>query len=72
MFKDEQNNFKEFLMKELLNAPKSSHGKIGLKTINALFEENRVNYRLTSDVENSRKSEYYKKTFWMIIKLIED
>ena len=72
MFKEEQNNFKEFLMKELLNVPKGSHGKIGLKTINALFEDNKVNYRLTSDVENSRKSEYYKKTFWMVIKLIED
>jgi len=72
MFKDEQNNFKEFLMKELLNAPKANHGSIGLKTINALFEEYKVNYRITSDKENSRKSEYFRKTFWMIIKLIED
>jgi len=72
MFKDEQNNFKEFLMKELLNAPKANHGSVGIKTINSLFEEYKVNYRLTSDKENSRKSEYFRKTFWMIIKLIEN
>jgi len=72
MFKDEQNNFKEFLMKELLNAPKANHGSVGLKTINSLFEEYQVNYRITSDKENSRKSKNYKKTFWMVIKLIED
>lgn len=72
MFKEEQNKFKERLLKELLNAPKGSHGSVGLKTINALFEENEFNYRITSDKENSRKSKDYKKTFWMIIKTIEN
>lgn len=72
IFKEEQNNFKKFLMEKLLNAPKASHGCIGLKTINALFEENKVNYRLTSDIENSKKSDNFRKTYWMIIKTIED
>ena len=35
-------------------------------------EENEIHYRVTSDRENSRKSNNYKKCFWMIIKLVED
>ena len=60
------------LLKRLLNSPKGSHGSIGLKTINALFEENNLKYEVNSDKENSRKSDNYKKMFWTIIKLTED
>jgi len=72
MFKEQQKEFKEMLLKRLLNSPKGSHGSIGLKTINALFEENNLKYEVNSDKENSRKSDNYKKMFWTIIKLTED
>lgn len=68
IFKDEQKKFKENLIKELLNAPKANHGSIGIKTINALFEENELGYKIISDKENSRKSDNYKKMYWMITK----
>ena len=69
MFKDEQKKFKDILFDKLLNSPKANHGSVGLKTINALFEENKLKYKLISNKETSRKSENYKKMYWMIIKL---
>ena len=68
MFKDKQKEFKKFLLEQLLNAPKASHGKLGLKSINALFDDNGLNYTLSSKEENSRKSENWKKTYWIISK----
>lgn len=72
MFKDEQKEFKDFLMDELLNAPKGSHKKIGLKIINALFEYNQLDYVINSKQENSRKSENWKKTYWIVSKKLEN
>jgi len=67
MFKEEQRNFKELLLKQLLNAPKSNHGSIGLKTINALFDENHLNYIMNSKREKS--GEFRDKIYWVISKL---
>jgi len=69
MFKDEQNKFRELILKELLNTPKGKSRAVGLKTINALFEENNLKYKVTSNKETSRKSENYSKMYWTIIKL---
>jgi hypothetical protein len=67
MFKDEQKDFKELLLRELLNAPKSNHGSIGLKTINALFDENKINYIVNNKREKS--GEFRDQTYWVISKL---
>jgi len=67
MFKDEQKEFKQKLLKELLNAPKENHGSIGLKTINALFDENKLNYIVNSKKETI--GELKDKRYWVISKL---
>ena len=67
MFKDEQKEFKQMLLKELLNAPKENHGSIGLKTINALFDENKLNYIVNSKKETI--GELKDKRYWVISKL---
>ena len=67
MFKDEQKKFKELLLKELLKSPKGSHGSVGLKTINALFEENELKYIMISKTE--RGGELRGKAYWIINKL---
>jgi len=67
MFKDKQKEFKELLLKKLLNSPKGSHGSIGLKTINALFGENKLNYIVNSKTE--RAGELRGKAYWIISRL---
>jgi len=67
MFKDEQNKFKEMLLKELLNTPKGKSRAVGLKTINALFEENNLNYIINSKRE--KLGEFRDQTYWIISKL---
>ena len=67
MFKDEQKEFKQMLLKELLNTPKGSHGSIGLKTVNALFDENKLNYIMNSKKETV--GELKDKRYWVISKL---
>lgn len=64
MFKEEQEKFKEILLKELLNAPKANHGSVGLKTINALFDENNMDYVIKSFKET--KGQYRNKMYWII------
>jgi len=67
MFKDEQKEFKQMLLKELLNTPKANHGSIGLKTINSLFDENKLNFLMNSKTE--RAGELRGKAYWVISKL---
>lgn len=69
MFEDEQSKFKDYLLNELFNSPKKNHGSLGLKTINALLDDNRLNYVVKSERENSRKSDNYKKTYWIVGKV---
>ena len=54
MFKDEQKKFKEMLLKELLNTPKGKSRAVGLKTINSLLEENKLEY-----IINSKREKFY-------------
>jgi len=67
MFKDEQKKFKEMLLKELLNTPKGKSRAVGLKTINALFEENKLEYIINSKRE--KLGEFRDQTYWIISKL---
>jgi len=67
MFKDQQRDFKQMLLKELLNSPKENHGSVGLKTINALFDENKINYIVNSKKETV--GELKDKRYWVISKL---
>lgn len=71
MFKEDQEKLKEFFLRSLFNCMKSNHGSLGLKTINGYFEDNKLEFRITSGKENSRKSENYKQTYWMILKTLE-
>jgi superfamily II DNA or RNA helicase len=67
MFSDEREEFKNFLLRELFNTPKMSHGSLGLTSINALFCECGLNYKLISKIEKIRKSVNRDKTYWMIL-----
>lgn len=66
IFKNEQKEFKQFLLKECFNAPKGSHGKLGLKTINGFFEDNNLNYKIESKKERSKKSDNCNQRYWII------
>ena len=37
-----------------------------MKTINAFFEENNISFQIESKREESRQSENYKKTYWIL------
>ena len=67
MFKDEQKKFKEMLLKELLNTPKGKSRAVGLKTINSLLEENKLEYIINSKRE--KLGEFRDQTYWIISKL---
>jgi len=67
MFKDEQLKFKEFLMTELFLTPKSNHKSVGLSTINSMFEERKINYKINSKREKSGVNR--NKTYWIINEL---
>lgn len=67
MFKPDQNEFKEFLLTELINAPKANHGSIGLKTINSMLDEYKLNYIVSSKKET--EGELKGKRYWIISKL---
>lgn len=69
LFKDEQKEFKALILNQLLSAPKTSHKKLGLITINALFIDNKLKYEIASHRERSRKSKNRDKTYWLISKL---
>ena len=67
LFKDEQNKFKEMLLKELLNTPKGKSRAVGLKTINSLFEESDLKYIVDSKKETI--GEMKDKRYWVINKI---
>ena len=68
LFKKEKAEFKEFLLHELFGAPKKNHGSCGLKTINLLLRDNHLNFQVKAQIENSRKSDNWKQTYWIIVK----
>ena len=69
MFEEERDDFKKLLMDKLFNTPDASHGSLGMKSINSLFEDNNLDFIIVSKTENSRKSDNYKKTYWLISKV---
>ncbi|QNU67475.1 DEAD/DEAH box helicase family protein [Ruminiclostridium herbifermentans] len=70
LFKEEQKKLKDFLTTndDLFNPAKTDHKSLGLNSINGYFMDNGLAYAVESNIENSRKSEYYKKTYWIISK----
>lgn len=68
LFKEEIINLQNILLK-LSSIIKSSHGSIGINTIKNMLKEHNLNYEINSYKEYSRKSDNYKKTYWMISKL---
>jgi len=70
MFKDEQEKFKEFLTEELFGNPKSNHGCLGINSIKGFFQDNNLSYDIDNKKENSKKSEYRGKHYWVISKKI--
>jgi len=40
-----------------------------MKTINSLFEDNNLDFNIISKTENSRKSNNFRKVYWIISKL---
>ena len=69
MFEEEREEFKNLLMDKLFNTPDASHGSLGMKTINSLFEDNNLDFNIISKTENSRKSNNFRKVYWIISKL---
>lgn len=71
LFKEEQKRFKAFLTTsdDLFNPAKTDHNSLGINSINGYFRDNGLAYVVESNIENSRKSDNYKKTYWMIGKI---
>ncbi|MFA7157462.1 MAG: DEAD/DEAH box helicase family protein [Bacilli bacterium] len=66
MFKEEQKEFKQFLLKELFDAPKENHNSLGINTINGYFIDKDLPYIITSKKERSKKSDNVNKYYWII------
>lgn len=66
IFKDEQAELVDIISNRFGVAQKNGSKKLGMITINAFFKKNNIDYRIESDTENSRKSIYYKKTYWLL------
>ena len=69
MFEEEREEFKRLLMDKLFKTPDSSHGSLGMKSINSLFKDNNLDFVIKSKTENSRKSDNFRKVYWIISKL---
>jgi hypothetical protein len=67
LFQEDQKALKDYLTKELFSTLKSNHNSLGLKTINAIFEERKINYRIESKREKSGVNR--DKTYWIINRL---
>lgn len=69
IFKGEQETFINVIATKFGLRASNGSRKLGLKTINSFFEDNNIEYRINSDKENSRKSENYKKNYWILEKV---
>ena len=68
LFKEEQQKLKDFLTinDDLFNPAKPNHKSLGYNLINGYFKEKNLTYIIKSERENSRKSHYYRNTYWII------
>lgn len=74
LFKEEQQQLKNFLINNdnLFNPAKTDHDCLGYNQINGYFEDHNLLYCIKGkNIENSRKSENYKKSYWLIYKLCD-
>lgn len=69
IFKAEQETFINVIATKFGLRASNGSRKLGLKTINSFFEDNNIEYRINRDKENSRKSENYKKNYWILEKV---
>jgi hypothetical protein len=67
MFEEDQEKFKQLFFDRKFSPKNTDYKKRGLRTINAILEEDNENYRVTSGQEG--KGEYRKKVYWMVLKL---
>lgn len=70
MFDEDKENFMEFIRNDLFNGVKSRYGTIKVDTVNGFFRDNEYPYELESKKETSRKSNKYKKMFWILSKKV--
>lgn len=66
MFDEERDDFKRLLMDKLFHTPDASHGSLGMKSINSLFNDNGLDFKVKSKTDNSRKSNNFRKVYWII------
>ena len=64
MYKEQLEEFKNFINTNVLKAVKGSHGSVGIKTINSYFEELGLDYIIKSGREKSKQNR--DKTYWII------
>ncbi len=64
MFREEQEEFKDYFLKELLCASKLNHGCLGLKTLNSLLADYGLKYIVTNMQET--KGENRNKRYWIL------
>lgn len=67
MFGEDQEKFKEVFFDRKFSPKNTDYRKRGLRTINAILEEDNEPYRITSGQE--AKGEHRKKTYWMVLKI---
>jgi len=61
-----KDDFIQLLLGKLFCPPKENHGSCGMKTINSLFKDNNLYFKITSKKERSKKSINFNKTYWII------
>ncbi|MFF3025223.1 DEAD/DEAH box helicase family protein [Gottfriedia sp. NPDC057948] len=69
IFKEQQQELVKVICNKYGLRAKNGSNKAGMKTINSFFEENNIAYVIESKREESRQSENYKKTYWLLIKV---
>jgi hypothetical protein len=66
IFREKQQELADVICNKYGLRAKNGSTKVGMKTINAFFEENNISFQIESKREESRQSENYKKTYWTL------
>ena len=68
LFKNERNDFYNCLI-NLNHIVKNSHRSIGINNIKNMFKEFNIEYEINSYKDGSRKSDNFRKTYWLISRI---
>ncbi|PFZ06586.1 hypothetical protein COL63_27450 [Bacillus pseudomycoides] len=66
IFKEQQQELVDVICNKYGLRAKNGSTKVGMKTINAFFEENNIPFVIESKKDNGRQSETYTKRYWIL------